>query len=238
MDDPTPGAEAPDDAATDGGAEAAGSAEAAGAALDDETRAALEAAVAENPEAVVAFVQRLDLVNDLLVTTELATAAMDDEMVTRLAGSSSLMLESVDGLATRETAALASSVGDSADDLESALETVLRLERAGTLDELAELADAAALVTAALDDEMVTSLASTGGSLGEVADAASDPETVRGVRTLLRAVGEASRDPPERVGLLGLLRSFRDAAVRRGIGFLLAVARGVGRDLDRRDATE
>jgi uncharacterized protein YjgD (DUF1641 family) len=192
-------------------------------------REALEAAVAEHPEEVVAFVERLGLVNELLDTTALATAALDDEMVMRLAGTSSLLAESADGLATPETARLAASVGENAEDLEGALETLVRLERAGTLEELAELADAATLLTAALDDEMVVRLARTGSSLGEVADTAAEPDTVRGIQRLLDAVGEAGGEPPEAVGAVGLVRALRDPEVKRGMGFLVALARGLGR---------
>lgn len=198
----------------------------------DETQA-LEAAIAENPEEVAAFVRRLGLVNELLDATDLATSAMDDEMVTRLAGTSSLLVESADGLATPETASLAASVGDDAAEIESALETLVRLERAGTLEELADVADAATLLTAALDDEMVMRLARTGSSLGEVAETASEPETARGVQTLLRAVGEANDGVHEPAGAMGLVRSLRDPDVRRGMGFLLAVAREIGRGVDR-----
>jgi uncharacterized protein YjgD (DUF1641 family) len=205
---------------------------ASGAGTDAEAeraRQALEEAVAENPEEVVAFVERLGLLNELLDTTALATQAMDDEMVMRLAGTSSLLAESADGLATPETARLAASVGENADDLEGALETVLRLERAGTLEELAELADAATLVTSAMDDEMVMRLARTGSSLGEVADTAAEPETARGIQRLLDAVGEAGGEPPEPVGAVGLLGALRDPEVKRGMGFLVALARGLGR---------
>jgi len=199
------------------------------------TREALETAVAEHPEEVVAFVERLGLVNELLDTTALATAALDDEMVVRLAGTSSLLAESADGLATPGTARLAASVGENADDLEHALETLLRLERAGTLAELAELADAVTLLTAALDDEMVVRLARTGCSLGEMADTAAEPETARGIQRLLAAVGEAGGEPPEEVGAVGLVRALRDPEVRRGMGFLLALARGLGTVEEDRD---
>jgi uncharacterized protein YjgD (DUF1641 family) len=122
-----------------------------------EAREALESAIAENPDAVVAFLARLDLVNDLL--------------------------------------------------------------------------DAADLATSALDDEMVRELARTGSSLAEVADTASDPDTVAGLQTMLQAVGRANREADEPLGLRGFLRTLRDPALRRGVRFLLAVARNLGRKL-------
>jgi uncharacterized protein YjgD (DUF1641 family) len=204
----------------------------AGSETPNEARDALEAAVAEHPEEVVAFVERLGLLNELLDTTQLATSALDDEMVTKLASTSSLLAESADGLATRETAQLATSVGENAADLDSALQTLVRLQQTGTLDELAQAADAITLATSALDDEMVMKLAKTGSSLGEVADTASDPETVQAIQTMLRAMGEAGSEPPKRTGTLGMVRQLRDPEVQRGMNFLLALARGIGNDID------
>ena len=201
----------------------------------DEVRDALEAAVAEHPDEVLAFVERLGLLNELIDATSLATSAMDDEMVTKLAGTSSLLMESADGLATREMSHLAGEVGENAGELESALQKLIRLERDGTLDELAQAADAITLATSAMDDEMVTKLAKTGGSLGEVADTASDPDTVRAIQTMLRAMGEAGSEPPKRTGTIGMVRQLRDPEVQRGMNFLLALARGIGADIDAHD---
>ncbi|MFC5368096.1 DUF1641 domain-containing protein [Salinirubrum litoreum] len=192
----------------------------------------LEAAIAENPEAVAAFVDRLDAVNDLLDVLALGTEALDDEMVAELSGTGATLAESADGLATEETVRLAEAVGRNGDDLTEALETVVELQRTGTLDELVALADTVSLATHALDDEMVVSLARTGASLGEVADVASDDDTARGLRTLLGAVGDATRDGEvEPLGPFGLLRSLWTADVRVGLGYAVAVLRNLGRRL-------
>lgn len=197
--------------------------------LDAET---LEAAIAENPEAVAAFVDRLDAVNELLDVLALGTEALDDEMVAELSSTGATLAESADGLATDETARLAAAVGNNGDDLTAALETLVELQRTGTLDELVALADTASLATNAMDDEMVVSLARTGASLGEVADVASDDDTARGLRTLLGAVGDATHDDEiEPLGPLGLLRSLWNGDVRVGLGYGVAVLRNLGRRL-------
>jgi uncharacterized protein YjgD (DUF1641 family) len=103
------------------------------------------------------------------------------------------------------------------------------------LDDVNEMLDVMALATEAADDEMVSSVAGTAASLGELADEAADPGTVDGARTLLRALGDAG-DPETTyrgVGILGLLRALRDPEVKRGLAFLVALARGIGRELDR-----
>ena len=197
-------------------------------ALADSEYDSLEAAIAENPDAVAAFVRRLDAVNELLDVVALGTSALEDDMVAELAGTAATLAEAGDGLATEETVRLASLVGENGDDLAAALETLVALQRAGTLDELVGIADALSLATAALEDDMVAELARTGSRLGEVADEAADPQAGRGLTRLVRAVGDAETAEHDRVGPVGLVRSSRDPEVQAGLGYLLALARAVG----------
>jgi uncharacterized protein YjgD (DUF1641 family) len=200
--------------------------------LEGEDREALAAAIEENPEAVAEFVEHLDAVNDLLDVLDLGMGAMDDEMVESLARTGGTLAESADGLATRDTVALAESVGSNGDELADAMETVVALQRSGTLDDLAAMADVVALASGAIDDEMVETLAARGTALGELADTAAEPETVSGLETMLQAVGDATEEPPESAGVIGALRATRDPEVRTGLGFLLAVAKSLGAGLD------
>jgi len=179
---------------------------------EDLDRDDLESIVAENPEAVATFIDRLDAVNEFLDVVALGEGALTDEMVVELAGTASTLAESADGLATDETVALAETVGGNGAELREAMETLIALQRSGTLDELAEVAEVGSLATAALDDEMVRSLAGTGSALGEVADTAADDDTRDGLKTLLAGVGAAQRSDPESVGALGLARG---SAIRR-----------------------
>ena len=190
----------------------------------------LESAIEQNPEAVAEFVAHLDAVNELLGVLSLGESALTDGMVRELSATGSTLAESADGLATEETVALAEAVGENGDELRDALDTLVVLQRSGTLDDLTELAAVASLGSAALDDEMVRSLAGTGAALGEVAQAASDDDTRDGIETLLAGVGDAEREPAERVGPVGLVRELRDPDVQHGLGFLLAVAGAVGRE--------
>jgi uncharacterized protein YjgD (DUF1641 family) len=192
-------------------------------------RADLEAAIEQNPEAVAEFVEHLDAVNELLDVLSLGESALTDDMVRELSATGSTLVESADGLATDETVALADTVGQNGEELQEALETLVTLQRSGTLDELAEIAEVGSLATAALDDEMVTSLAGTGAALGEVAQTAADDDTRDGIETLLAGVGDAEREPAERVGPVGLIRGIRDPDVQYGLGYLLALAGAIGR---------
>jgi uncharacterized protein YjgD (DUF1641 family) len=200
----------------------------------DADTASLERVVAENPAAVARFVERLDAANELLDVVELGAGALDDGTVAELAGTATTLAEAGDGLATDGTVRLAESVGENGDDLAAALETLATLQRSGALDDVVALADLVSLGAGALEDDVVTELARTGSRLGEVADEASDPDAIRGLTTLVRALGDASdpADPPEPVGAVGLVRALRDPAVKAGLGYLLAVARAVGVESD------
>ncbi|OYR52576.1 DUF1641 domain-containing protein [Halorubrum sp. Ea8] len=193
-------------------------------------RSDLEAAIEENPEAVAEFVERLDAVNELLDVLSLGENALDDEMVRELSATGATLAESADGIATDETVGLAAAVGENGDELREALETLTELQRSGALDDLAELAQVGSLATAALDDEMVTSLAGTGAALGEVAQTAADDDARDGVKTMLDGVGAAHRSDPEPVGALGLARSIRDPEIQYGLGYVLAVSKAIGRE--------
>lgn len=204
----------------------------------DDARDALESAIEENPEEIARLMERLGLVNGVLDAVEVGTSALDDRMVAELAGTGGTLAEAADGLATKETVELSESVGANGAELTEALETLVRLQKSGTLDELAALADLLPLASGALDDEMISTLVDAGSSLGEVADTASDPDTVRGMETVLQAVGDASdaESPPERVGVVGLLRATRDPEVQAGLGFVLALAKALGRETRREPA--
>jgi len=202
--------------------------------FEEERTDALEEAIAENPEAVARFVRHLDAVNELLDVVELGADALDDEMVTELSGTAATLAESADGMATEETVRLAESVGQNGGDLAEAMETVVELQRTGTLDDIVALADVVSLGADALDDEMVVTLARTGNRLGEVVDTAADEDTARGIETLLQSLGEASdpETPPDKVGAWGLMKATRDSEVQVGLGYLVAVARHLGRNVE------
>jgi uncharacterized protein YjgD (DUF1641 family) len=188
----------------------------------------LEAAIAENPEAVADFIERLDAVNELLDVVDLGTSAMTDEMVVELSGTAETLAASADGIATDETVGLAESVGENGGELQEALDTLVDLQRSGTLDELAELGDVVSLGTSAMTDEMVRSLAGTGSSLGELADTAAQDETRDGLAAMLNSVSAAEQAETVAVGPVGLMKAVRDPEIQHGLGYLLAIAKALG----------
>ncbi|MFB6128216.1 MAG: DUF1641 domain-containing protein [Halorhabdus sp.] len=188
----------------------------------------LESLVADNPEEVARLLERLGLVNDLLDAADVATSAMDDEMVQSLAGTGTNLAMAADGMATDETVELGEAVGQNADDLAEGVKKIAELQRTGTLDDLLELAELASLASAAMDDEMVMSLASTGTRLGEVADTAADDDVARGLEDVLSALGDATSEEPDEIGAIGLIKATRDPDVKAGLGVIIALARALG----------
>ena len=189
-------------------------------------------AVAEHPEEVARFLDNLGEVNDLLDGTAVATSAMDDEMVQNLTATGTNLGAAADGLATPEAAQLGEAAGENAGDLAQAIETLARLQRSGTLDDVLALADTLSLLTAAMDDEMVQNLTATGSRLGELADTAADEDVAGSLESVLEAVGEAGDQPAEPPGVVGMVKAMRDPDVQSGMGFMLAVARALGQDLN------
>ncbi|MFC6875339.1 helical membrane plugin domain-containing protein [Halobellus marinus] len=190
----------------------------------------VERAIAENPEAVASLLERSGQLGQLLDALALVEDGLDDEMVERLTGDATTLGMAASELAEPETARLTASVGQHGDELATTVERLAALERTGTLDRLFELADALALVTDAADDEMIETLTETGTALGEVADTAADDEVRTTLTHLLAGIGQADTDAAEPVGAVGLLRALRDPEVKAGMGYLVALARGVGNE--------
>jgi hypothetical protein len=95
------------------------------------------------------------------------------------------------------------------------------------LDTVNELLEVAELGTAALDDEMVRSLAATGGSLGELADTAASDDTRSALQVLLGALGDADASGP--VDRYDLWVGIRDGEFLAGVRYALAIVRSLGR---------
>ncbi len=189
----------------------------------------LVAAVDENPEEIARLLNNLDQVNDLLDASAVATSAIDDGMVMRLAEDGSNLGAAADEAATPELSTLGQAVGENADALSEGVETIVTLQESGTLDDLAAFADTISLLQGAMDDEMVTTLTSTGARLGEVADTASDEEVAQGLESVLTAVGDATSEEPDPVGIVGLAQALRDPEVKAGMGVALSLLKGLGK---------
>jgi uncharacterized protein YjgD (DUF1641 family) len=224
---------------------------------DPEGEAALRAALGEHGEELAALVDRTDEAGDLLTTAVIVAASADDAELDHITESTANLVEAADGLTTEGAAALATTVGEDADDMAAALETVLALQRAGHLDDLVTVASAFA---ASLSPDEVAELADMlerdgaeavegldtvlelqrSGDLDALVDLAStlsvlevDADAARGLNTALSALGEAERDS-EPVGLFGALRQLGGRDARAGLGYVLAVLKGTGRRIRER----
>lgn len=126
--------------------------------------------------------------------------------------------------------AVAAVLDEHDESLAESLETLATMQETGTLDDLANFAQMVSLMQAAMDDEMVMTLAQTGSRLGEVADTAADEDVARGLENTLSAVGEATDGGAEPVGMWGLMKAMRDPEVKAGMGVAIALLRALGRE--------
>jgi uncharacterized protein YjgD (DUF1641 family) len=227
------------------------------AQTNGEGKARLERAVDEHGEDIAAALDRVGEFDGLLTTAVLVLASADDDEVEHVTNSTANLVEAVDGLTTDGTADLAGELGQNADDLSATLDAVLDLQRAGHLDDLLAVATA---FTESLSPEELEELAATVEENGaDVVDALDvvlelqreghleglvdlarafsalevDPEAVEGLNALLAAVGDAQEES-EPVSLLGSLRRLRNRDARAGLGYLIALLRGLGRRLRER----
>lgn len=96
------------------------------------------------------------------------------------------------------------------------------------LGQVNDLLDVTELATSAMDDEMVMTLVQKGSRLGEVVDTAGDEEVAAGLESVLQAVGDATEDEPEPVGVIGLMGAMRDPEVKQGLGVAVKLLRALG----------
>jgi uncharacterized protein YjgD (DUF1641 family) len=191
---------------------------------------AVTEAIADNPEAVASLLEQSGQLSSMVDALSLLEDGLDDRMVESVAEDATTLGLAATELADDGTVELSGAVSEHGHDLAEAVERIAVMQRTGTLDRLTEIADAVTLLTDAVDDEMVETLAATGTSLGEVADTASDDAVRRGLVRTLEGVGRANGpDASEQsLGPLGLLGALRDPEVKAGMGHLVAIARGIG----------
>lgn len=120
--------------------------------------------------------------------------------------------------------------------IENVLETLSELEETGTIDDLAQLAKIISLASEAIDDDMIKSTTRATVRAGELFDtAAGEPAALRNLEVLTAALSETASDPtdpPDGVGMIGLLRTLNDPSVQRGLGFALALLGELGDQLE------
>jgi uncharacterized protein YjgD (DUF1641 family) len=203
-------------------------------ALDDDSAEdegvppAVEDAIAANADAVAALLDRSGQLGELLDALSLLEDGLDDEMVATVTGDATTLGLAASELAEPETVAVSAAVGQNGDELATTIDRLATLQHTGTLDSLLEVADALALATDAADDDMLTTLAATGTSLGTVAAATADDDVRDGLLDVIEGVGRANAADAAPVGAVGLLQALRDPEVQAGLGYLVAVARGIG----------
>lgn len=218
--------------------------------------AALEEALSEHGEALAVAVESTDELQDALATAILIAASADEDELDHVTDSAANLVAAADGLTTDGAAALATDLGDNAEELSASLDTVVALQREGHLDDLAAVATAFAESLSAAEVEELSSMLEEdgtevvealdmvlelqrGGQLKDLLDLAEtlstldvDEDAAAGLNALVGAVGEAERDS-EPVGFVGFLRGLRSRDARAGLGYLLELLKALGRSRGR-----
>ena len=167
--------------------------------------AALRAAVDKHGEEIAAVLEHGDQVQDLVDTLVLVLASAEDDDVEYVADALGSLVRSADGAATEETVALAEYVGENGDDLTTALDRLVALEREGKLEALLDLGET-------------------------LSDLDLDEGSVETLNHLLAAMEEAESEA-EPTGVLGAIGAMRRSDAKAGLGFLLSFLRATGRKL-------
>ncbi|MBE8540448.1 DUF1641 domain-containing protein [Geoglobus acetivorans] len=119
------------------------------------------------------------------------------------------------------------------DTIEKILEKIILLEKTGALDTLADLAAFVKVAQDTLSDEIIKKNSELITNLGLV----SAKFTSDNALMLIDAIGDAicrCDKEPEPVGLTGLLKAMNDPDVKFALGFLINMAKALGRALRER----
>lgn len=129
------------------------------------------------------------------------------------------------GAAPALPAAVAEALGENGESLARALKLLSRMEREGTLEELASVLALLKLLKDALTDDMVIGLAQR---VQHVAAVAADPGVAALADRLapaLRAAEAGAAAASEPPSLMDLWRKMRDPQVRRGLAYTLELVK-------------
>lgn len=189
----------------------------------EDARRALDRAIEERPGEVIDFVENLGRANEAFEGSRRSRRrdrprrTPAEEFFDGFAETTSALFGAGTGAENPAAlATLATAVGANAGDMERALRKLAALERDGTLRDLAEAGETLRQFEAELGEE--------------TADLFEDPAVAGEVGRMLRAFKTAEQAPVEPLGVLGLARELRDEEVQRGMGYLVALARELGRE--------
>ena len=189
----------------------------------EDARRALDRAIEERPGEVIDFVENLGRANDALEGSRRSRSrdrprrTPAEEFFDGFAETTSALFGAGTGAENPAAlATLATAVGTNAGDMERALRKLAALERNGTLRDLAEAGETLRQFEAELGEE--------------TADLFEDPAVAGAGGRMLRALQAADEAPENRLSVLGFARELRDEEVQRGMGYLVALARELGRE--------
>lgn len=123
------------------------------------------------------------------------------------------------------TEPIAETLAEHAESVARAIRILSRMEREGTLEELADLLTLAQLMKNALTDDIVVGLVRRAENLAAVITDPTLTELLQRVPAAVRAARAETEKAAEPPSLMGLLKEMRDPQVRRGLAFMLNLAK-------------
>lgn len=121
---------------------------------------------------------------------------------------------------------VAQALAENAESIGRALQVLASMERAGSLQELAEILALIRLLKSALTDDMVIGMAQRVEGLAAVATDPVLTDLVTRLPSALRAAeADAARAATARPSVISLVRQLRDPKVYRGLAFLLSLVK-------------
>lgn len=125
---------------------------------------------------------------------------------------------------------VARKIEENKDAILSAIDKLVWLEKSGNLDAIIGFASLIKIFQDSLSDAVIDKISELLTNLGLLSAKFTNDRSLM----LLNAIGDAicrCEKEPEPIGLLGIIKALRDPEVKKSIGTLLNIAKGLGKEI-------
>ncbi|MCS7130345.1 MAG: DUF1641 domain-containing protein [Archaeoglobaceae archaeon] len=125
---------------------------------------------------------------------------------------------------------VARKIEENKDAILSAIDKLVWLEKSGNLDAIIGFASLIKIFQDSLSDAVIDKISEILTNLGLLSAKFTNDRSLM----LLNAIGDAicrCEKEPEPIGLLGIIKALRDPEVKKSIGTLLNIAKGLGKEI-------
>jgi len=187
----------------------------------EEGREAIDAVIDEYGGDYADAIEHTEELENLVETAVLVVASADDDEVEQVTQTVVTLVKAADGISSEGTVELAERLGENADEFVDLLDTVMEMQETGQLDDLLDT------VMEMQESGQLEDLLELAGTLSALE---IDEDAVDGINSLLAATSDATHDS-EPVGMFGALRALSTRDAKAGLGYLVAILKGLGRRL-------